>query len=90
MKEKFAVNKQWKNKLPMNNIVLMAIVHSRQDLFHGGSGLFFSEISHGGDFIKEFTSIVKFTDNIESFSILIEFNDLHNVGVILLKVSFET
>jgi hypothetical protein len=48
--------------IPVNNVILVAIVDARKDLFHKNGSIFFSEFSSGNDFIEQLTS---FTDPIE-------------------------
>jgi len=74
-----------KKCLPVNDVVLMAIADSWEDLFHGLSGEFFVKIRiwHVWDFIKKFASIIILTDNIKIFFILEEFKHFHHIRVIL-------
>jgi hypothetical protein len=83
--------------LPMDNIILMAVVNTRENLFHKNGGVFLCELASSNDLIEELSSfaypiekryslvyiIGLLSHNVISLLVFEEFIHLDNIGMIL-------
>lgn len=66
----------------MDDVVVVTIDNGGEYLFHDGCGLFFCETALLSEAVEEFPTLTKVSDQVVVKSVLVEFVQLDNVGVI--------
>ena len=69
--------------LPVDDIVLMAVVDALENLLHKDSTITLGELSSLEDLIEQFSSLADFCDEVVSFLILEELVHLDDIWMIL-------
>mmetsp|Transcript_22413 Transcript_22413/g.19338 ORF Transcript_22413/g.19338 Transcript_22413/m.19338 type:complete len:207 (-) Transcript_22413:392-1012(-) len=69
-------------QIPMNNVILVAVIYCTKDLMHNVGGFSFGEKLLFSDSVKQFTSCKHFSDNVEILLILKSLYNLHDVYMI--------
>lgn len=69
----------------MNNLVVVAIDHCRQDLIHGLSSLLLTELSKFHNSVEQFPSTAELSHDVQILVILEVLVNLDNVWMVLNK-----
>ena len=69
-------------QITMHNVIGVAIVDARENLFHEARGIILSELASGYDFIEQFTTFANVSNNVVPLVVLKEFVHLKDVRVI--------